>query len=109
MSEQVDVGWREGEFLVFGRGCRPKVSLQPPSRGRIDPDTGDWRAIWLCLNLILEQILTGPPGPSSEHRKSLARLRSYVPASVQIPAPELTGQATLDKGPDGFLSGSSSA
>lgn len=37
MSEQVDVGWREGEFLVFGRGCRLKVSLQPASRGRIDP------------------------------------------------------------------------
>ena len=77
-SEQVFVAWREEEFLVFGRGLQALGLYSSPHRTELTPSTGDWRAIWLCLNLsISEQISTGAPRPSSEHHKSLAGLELH--------------------------------
>lgn len=65
------------------KGAASLRPLQLPSQGKIDPQHWVLGAIWLCLNLsISEQISTGAPRPSSEHHKSLAGLRSSIPASV---------------------------
>lgn len=68
--------------MFGGGGCKPKV-YSSPHRAELTPSTGGWRAIWLCLNLsISEQISIEAPRPRSEHHKSLAGLRSSIPASV---------------------------
>lgn len=53
---------------------------------------------WFCLKEGISQyILLGPSRPRSEQCTSLAGLRSYILAQVQIPALLLTGCVTVDK------------